>query len=79
MFDEATVVEEMFDPDLLDEHKVVGEQTAMAVPPHRFRAQHDNGTDPYQGAEIRDSFGELTGEHVVGVRAELVVAQRDVR
>jgi hypothetical protein len=58
---------------------VVGEQTAMAPPPHRFRAEHDNGTDPHQGAEIRDSFGELVGEHVVGVRAELVVPQCDVR
>jgi hypothetical protein len=79
VFDEASVVEEVLDAHLLDEHEVVGEQATMAAPPHRFGAHDCHPAGPCQGGELCDPFGELVGHHVIGIGAELLVAQSDVR
>lgn len=77
--DETTVVEQMLDLEVLDENEMVGDKASVAAPPHGLRT-HDGGHPGCgQRGELHQSVGELLGAHVVGVCAELLVAEPRVR
>ena len=75
--DDATVMEDVFDDRSIDEHPMVGEEAAMATPPHRLGTHDSNSPVDSQRSQLRNTRYELGGGHMVRVPAELLIAQGD--
>src|SRR3546814_14636322 len=74
----AAVVHQVDDVDATHADQVIGEQAAVAAPPHRLAAHHGDGRFGGESQQLLDALREPVRLHVVGVGAERVVAQGDV-
>src|SRR5205814_3189016 len=78
MWCSAARVEDMdyFHPSGFEE---IGDQTAMAAPPHCFRAHHGGGAGPVRN--LQQSLGPILKSrrlHVIGIAAKRVIPPRRI-
>jgi hypothetical protein len=76
---EPAVVEQVLDRAIAAEHHHVGDDPAMAPPPHRFAAHHRGAAIVRVGQHLVERVDEGRLSRPTGVAAKRFVAPRDVR